>query len=82
MILIAPIRTEKAVSSMEFASTLTFKVADTATKADVKKAVEETFKVKVDAVRTYTTMKGGKRARVKLAKGFKADDIAAKLKMI
>lgn len=82
MFILAPIRTEKAVGKMEFDNTITFAVTDAATKMDIRGEVEKTFNVKVDDVRTYNTSKGGKRAIVKLAKGFKTDDIAAKLKLI
>ena len=44
--------------------------------------VEALFGVKVASVRTKITSKGKKHAVVKLSKGFKADDVAAKLKMI
>ncbi len=82
MFIIAPVRTEKAVSKMEFDNTVTFSVAEAATKKDVKAEVEKIFAVKVAGVRIYNTSRGGKRAVVRLAKGSKADEVAAKLKMI
>lgn len=82
MLIIAPIRTEKAVAKMEFGNTITFKVAEGATKSAIKQEVEKIFGVKVAAVRTHNLSKGGKRAVVRLAKGSKSDDVAAKLKLI
>lgn len=82
MFILSPIRTEKAVAKMGFDNTITFKVTDAATKGDVKTEVETMFGVKVDGVRMHNTSKSGKRAVVRLAKGSKTDDIAAKLKLI
>ena len=81
MILIAPIKTEKAIGKVEFDNTITFEVDLNATKEIVKKEVEKLFAVKVGSVRTYIAPTGKKRALVKLAKGFKAEDITTKLKM-
>lgn len=81
MILISPLKTEKAVGKIEFENTLMFDVNLNATKDDVKKEVERIFNVKVAAVRTFITPKGKKRALVKLAEGFKAEDVIAKLKI-
>jgi len=44
--------------------------------------LERLFNVKVDDVRTMITMRGEKKAIVKLNKEFKAIDIATKLKLI
>ncbi len=80
-VLIEPIKTEKAIGKIEFDNCITFKVDEKATKKDIKAAVEKLFKVKVACVRTQRGARGGKRAVVKLAKGSKAEDISAKLKM-
>ncbi|MDD5336934.1 MAG: 50S ribosomal protein L23 [Candidatus ainarchaeum sp.] len=82
MFIISPVRTEKSVAKMEFANTVTFVVTAEAKKSDVKAEVEKLFGTKVQAVRMYNTAKGPKRAIVRLAKGAKSDDIAAKLKLI
>lgn len=82
MILIAPVKTEKAIGKIEFDNTLTFEVDTKATKESVKKETEKLFAVKVAGVKTYITPKGKKRALIKLAKGFKAEDITTKLKML
>ncbi|MFH1521220.1 MAG: 50S ribosomal protein L23 [Candidatus Micrarchaeota archaeon] len=82
MILLAPVKTEKAIGQIEYGNTLTFEVTISATKNDIKGEVEKLFSVKVASVRTFITSTGKKHAFVKLAKEFKADDIATKLKMI
>ncbi|MBU0533035.1 50S ribosomal protein L23 [Candidatus Micrarchaeota archaeon] len=82
MILIEPVKTEKAISKIEYENTLTFHITLDASKPQVKEEVEKLFNVKVASVRTFVTAKGEKHALVKLTKEFKADDIATKLKMI
>ncbi|VVC02991.1 50S ribosomal protein L23 [Candidatus Bilamarchaeum dharawalense] len=82
MILLAPVKTEKAIGKIEYENTLTFVVAIGATKDAIKNEVEKLFAVKVASVRTFITPGGKKQAFVRLAKGFKADDLATKLKMI
>lgn len=82
MILIEPVKTEKAISKIEYENTLTFSVALNSTRKQVKDEVEKLFKVKVASVRTFVTPKGEKHAFVRLGKDFKADDVATKLKMI
>lgn len=82
MILVAPIKTEKAIGKIPSENALTFQVTLDATREDVKKDVENLFNVKVASVRTHITFKGRKHAIVKLTKEFKADDVAIKLKMI
>ena len=82
MMLVAPIKTEKAIGKIEYENTLTFEVGLRATKKGVKDEVEKLFAVKVASVQTLITSGGKKHALVKLEKGFKADDVAAKLKML
>lgn len=82
MILLAPIKTEKAISKIEYENTLTFEVAAKAGKKEIKDEVEKLFAVKVASVRTYITPTGKKQAFVRLDKSSKADDVATKLKMI
>lgn len=78
-ILIRPIQSEKALRLIEQNNTLTFIVDRKATKHDIKKAVEEAFGVKVAKVNTLITPRGEKKAYVKLAPGYSAADIAARL---
>ncbi len=82
MIIFGPIKTEKAIGKIEYENTLTFEVDLRATKRDVKAEVEKLFGVKVASVRTSVTSEGKKHASVRLDKAFKADDVAAKLKML
>ncbi len=82
MILIAPIKTEKAIGKIEYENALTFHVNLRSTKKEIRDAVEKLFSVKVDSVNTFVTSKGDKHALVRLNKESKADDVAVKLKMI
>jgi large subunit ribosomal protein L23 len=59
-----------------------FIVDKSATKHDIKKAVEELYGVKVAAVNTMISLKGKKKAYVKLKPEYKASDIATKLKVL
>ncbi|MCC6023979.1 MAG: 50S ribosomal protein L23, partial [Thaumarchaeota archaeon] len=58
--------TQDAVSLIEKENKLTFIVDLRATKADVKRAVEELYGVKVERVNTMITPRGEKKAYVKL----------------
>ena len=60
-IIIAPVITEKSMANRQN-NVYTFKVVDTATKDEIKKAIEEAFKVEVDSVNTLNTK--SKRRRV------------------
>lgn len=81
MVVLYPITTEKAISMIELENKILFVVEKNATKKEIKEDVEKTFSVKVEYVNTLITPQGQKRAYVKLKKGFKADDIATKLKI-
>jgi len=74
-----PVSTEKAIRLMESENKLVFVVDQRAKKSDVKKAVEEIFKVKVLSVNTLITPQGNKKAYVKLSDDNPAIDIATKL---
>jgi large subunit ribosomal protein L23 len=77
-----PISTEKALRLMQTENKLLFRIEKSANKQDVKKEIEEKFKVKVAKVTTYITTKGDKRAYVKLTKQYPATDVATNLGMI
>ena len=64
------LRTEKG-TSQEAGRKYTFYVAKTATKFDIKSAVEEIYKVKVDAV--HTMIVAGKAKRVRQQLGYASD---------
>ena len=65
-----PVITEKATMASD-QDKVTFRVAPTATKKDIKEAVEALFKVKVKKVNTVTTM--GKSKRFKGHAGVRCD---------
>ena len=66
-----PIITEKGLSLKEQDQTLCFEVLDSASKTQIKEAVERIFSVKVKAVRTMT-VPGKERRRGKYS-GYRAD---------
>ena len=66
-----PLITEKGMGVKETQNTLVFEVASSATKTEVKQAVESLFKVKVVDVRT-TTVAGKERRRGKFS-GYRPD---------
>ncbi|MBT6774561.1 50S ribosomal protein L23 [Candidatus Woesearchaeota archaeon] len=77
-----PLSTEKAIRQIEFDNKLTFVVHSRATKKDVKKAVEELFKVKVIKINIQNSYTGEKRAYVKLGPESLAADVSADLGLI
>ena len=74
-----PLSTEKNIRLLEAENKLVFEVELTATRPQIKKAVEELFKVKVSSVNTLVTPTGKKRAYVRLTEEFQALDIATDL---
>lgn len=77
-----PLISEKAVNMVEMENKITFIVNPKATKPEIRKAVEDAYKVKVEKVNVLNDLKGKKRAIVKLAKQFKATDLSSKLGMV
>ena len=82
MVVIYPLSTEKAINGITLENTLVFAVEKNAKRSEVKKEIEQRFSVKVAGVNIVISPRGEKKAYVKLAKGFSADEIAAKLKVI
>ena len=78
-ILIKPLQTEKALKLIEVENTITFIVDRRATKHDIKRAIEKLFQVKVEKVNTLITPRGEKKAYIKLAEGYSATEVAARL---
>jgi large subunit ribosomal protein L23 len=74
-----PLATEKAVRNIEKNNEILFVVEMKSTKVQIKKAVEQTFEVKVQTVNTVITSKGEKRAYVKLSAANPAIDVMTKL---
>ncbi len=81
MVLLYPVTTEKAIGLIELQNKIIFVVDKRATKRQVKEEVESRFGVKVAGVTTLISPTGKKKAFVKIKPPFKADDIAAKLKI-
>ena len=78
-VIVRPLVTEKAVALIEKENKLAFIVDRRATKQDIKRAVEEMFQVKVEKVNTLITVKGEKKAYVKLKPEYSASEVAARL---
>jgi len=74
-----PLMTEKAVNLIERENKITFIVDRRATKHDIARAVEQLYGVGVEKVWTLITLKGEKKAMVKLKKGYDATDLAIRL---
>jgi large subunit ribosomal protein L23 len=81
-VILAVVRTQKAVSLIEKENKLTFVVRLEATKEDVKQAVEKLYGVEVEKVNTLVTPRGEKKAYVKLKPEYKAAELAVKLGVI
>jgi large subunit ribosomal protein L23 len=74
-----PLMTESASLMVEKDNKLIFVVNFKAEKADVRRAVEELYEVKVSKVNLLITPEGVKKAFVRLSPEFKASDVAIKL---
>lgn len=74
-----PLSTEKSIRLMESQNVLVFAVARKAKKPEIKKALEELYKVKVLKVNTQITVQGKKRAYIKLSPDHPAIDLATQL---
>lgn len=81
-VILAIVRTQDAISLIERENKLTFIVRLEATKADVKRAVEALYGVKVERVNTLITPRGEKKAYVKLKPEYRASDLAVRLGVI
>jgi len=78
-VILHPLMTESASLMVEKDNKLIFIVNLNATKADVKRAVEHLYEVKVAKVTVQITSQGEKKAFVKLKPEYKASDVAIKL---
>jgi large subunit ribosomal protein L23 len=78
-VILYPVMTEVASRMLEAENKLVFAVNLKASRADIKRAVEELYEVKVERVTFSITPKGRKKAFVKLHPDFKAADVAVKL---
>lgn len=73
-----PIVTEKTMFNMDKNNSLEFLVHTTANKPSIAQAVEALFSVKVQKVTTRIT-KDGKRAVVRFAEGYSAEDVGMRI---
>lgn len=78
-VIMYPVMTEVASRILETENKLVFIVNLKASKADVKRAVEKLYEVKVNRVAVLVTPKGEKKAFVTLHPDYKATDVAIKL---
>jgi large subunit ribosomal protein L23 len=74
-----PLSTEKSIRLMEAENKLIFVVNMKSTKKEIKKSIEDMFKVKVDKVNTFVTPNGEKRAYIKFSQKNPAIDIATQM---
>jgi large subunit ribosomal protein L23 len=79
MIIKHPISTEKAIRLLNEENKIVFIVSRKATKPEIKKEIEEMFKVKIIQIRTLIDRKGNKKAFVKFGPETPALDIATKI---
>ena len=79
--MLKPITSEKAVRLIEAENTLLFETERQKRKPEIKKEIEEIFKVKVEKMRTFIH-ENKKYVYVKLDKKNLAIDVATKLGMI
>jgi large subunit ribosomal protein L23 len=81
-VIVRPVSTEKSFKLIERENKLVFIVDPKADRKNIKEAVEKSFNVKVDKVNIVRSIKGEKKAVVKLAKEYNAMDIASRLKIV
>lgn len=74
-----PLVTEKAMNDMDFENKLQFVVNPDATKPEIRDDVETSFDVSVTDINTQITMKGKKKAIVKLSEDNDAQEVASRI---
>ena len=74
-----PLSTEKSIRLMEAENKLIFVVHKESTKKEIKKAIEDMFKVEVEKVNTFVSAESEKRAYVKFSAKNPAIDIATQM---
>ena len=74
-----PLSTEKSIRLMESENKLIFVVNNKSTKKEIKKAIEDMFKVQVDSINTLVNVEGEKRAYIKFSAKNPAIDIATQM---
>jgi len=76
-ILLYPLMGEKSTGIREKENKLTFVVNKNSTKNDIKKAIEELYKVEVESVNVMNALDGNKKAYIKLSEKHSADEVAS-----
>lgn len=77
-----PLMTEKCLDLADRENRITFITHVKASKPDIKDAVEKLFNVEVSKVNTQITMRGEKKAFVKLKPDYSAEDIMGRMGVI
>ncbi len=77
-----PLSTEKTINQISRSNTIAYVADFRATKPEIKKEFEKTFNVKVVSIRVINTPNNKKKVFIKLAKNYKAEDIAKRLKLV
>ncbi len=80
-VIFKPVITEAVYDLIEAENKIVFEVSKKANKFDIKKAVEEMYKVKLVKVNTLITPRGVKRAICKLTAEYNASDLATDLNL-
>ena len=78
-VIIYPDVKEKSMKMIEKENKLVFVVRREANKGQVKDAVEKLYEVKVEEVNTSITPRGIKRAYVRLAPEYRAEEVATRI---
>ncbi len=78
-VIVHPDVTEKSMKLIEAENKLTFVVNLRASKRKIVEAVEKLYEVKVTGINTLVTPRGKKKAYVKLAPEFKAEEVATNM---
>ncbi|MGC8568167.1 MAG: 50S ribosomal protein L23 [Candidatus Micrarchaeia archaeon] len=77
-----PVSTEKAIGMIDKDNVITYIVDFRASKNEIRKEFERLFGVKVSTINAANTQKNTKKVFIKLAPGYKASDVAIKLKLV
>ncbi|ADB61100.1 50S ribosomal protein L23 [Haloterrigena sp. SYSU A558-1] len=74
-----PLVTEKAMNDMDFENKLQFVVNPDASKPEIRDEIEERFEISVQDINTQVTMKGKKKAVVRLDEEDDAQEVASRI---
>ena len=74
-----PLVTEKAMNQMDFDNKLQFIVHVDATKSEIADEVASRYDVTIEKINTQVTMKGKKKATVRLSEDDDAQEVASRI---